>query len=150
MKVIFLTDVPSKGQAGEIKVVSDGYARNFLFPRGLAQVATPEAVKRAEIGLRKKMTEESSNKEEMAKLAKQIEGIQICFKARVGAEDRLFGSITEANIAEELSRIVEAPIDKRQVVLDDSLRQIGEYEITIRLATDSVARIKVVIEPEKA
>ncbi len=150
MKVIFLTDVPSKGQAGEIKVVSDGYARNFLFPRGLAQVATPEAVKRAEIGLRKKMTEESSNKEEMAKLAKQIEGIQICFKARVGAEDRLFGSITEANIAEELSRIVEAPIDKRQVVLDDSLRQIGEYEIAIRLAADSVARIKVVIEPEKA
>jgi large subunit ribosomal protein L9 len=96
------------------------------------------------------MTEESSNKEEMAKLAKQIEGIQICFKARVGADDRLFGSITEANIAEELSRIVEAPIDKRQVVLDDSLRQIGEYEIAIRLATDSVARIKVVIEPEKA
>lgn len=150
MKVIFLTDVPSKGQAGEIKVVSDGYARNFLFPRGLAQVATPEAVKRAEIGLRKKVTEESSSKEEMAKLAKQIEGIQICFKARVGAEDRLFGSITEANIAEELSRIVEAPIDKRQVVLDDSLRQIGEYEIAIRLAADSVARIKVVIEPEKA
>lgn len=150
MKVIFLTDVPSKGQAGEIKVVSDGYARNFLFPRGLAQVATPEAVKRAEIGLRKKMTEENSNKEEMAKLAKQIEGIQICFKARVGADDRLFGSITEANIAEELSRIVEAPIDKRQVVLDDPLRQIGEYEIAIKLAADSVARIKVVIEPEKA
>lgn len=150
MKVIFLTDVPSKGQAGEIKVVSDGYARNFLFPRGLAQVATPEVVKRTEISLRKKMTEESSSKEKMAKLAKQIEGIQICFKARVGAEDRLFGSITEANIAEELSRIVEAPIDKRQVVLDDSLRQIGEYEISIRLAADSVARIKVVIEPEKA
>lgn len=150
MKVIFLTDVPSKGQAGEIKVVSDGYARNFLFPRGLAQVATPEVVKRTEISLRKKMTEESSSKEKMAKLAKQIEGIQICFKARVGAEDRLFGSITEANIAEELSRIVEAPIDKRQVVLDDPLRQIGEYEIAIKLAADSVARIKVVIEPEKA
>jgi len=150
MKVIFLTDVPSKGQAGEIKVVSDGYARNFLFPRGLAQVATPEVVKRVEIDLRKKMTAESSSKEKMAKLAKQIEGIQICLKARVGAEDRLFGSITEANIAEELSRIVEAPIDKRQVVLDDPLRQIGEYEITIKLATDSVARIKVVIDPEKA
>jgi len=150
MKVIFLTDVPSKGQAGEIKVVSDGYARNFLFPRGLAQVATPEVVKRVEIDLRKKMTAESSSKEKMAKLAKQIEGIQICLKARVGAEDRLFGSITEANIAEELSRIVEAPIDKRQVVLDDPLRQIGEYEIAIRLAADSVARIKVVIDPEKA
>lgn len=150
MKVIFLTDVPSKGQAGEIKVVSDGYARNFLFPKGLAQVATPEVIKRAEIGLRGKMTEESSNKEEMAKLAEQIEGIQICLKARVGAEDRLFGSITEANIAEELSRIVGAPIDKRQVVLDNPLRQIGEYEIAIRLATDLGARIKVIIEPEKA
>jgi len=150
MKVIFLTDVPSKGQAGEVKVVSDGYARNFLFPKGLAQVATPGVVKQVEIGLRGKVTEESLHKEKMAKLADQIEGIQICLKARVGAEDRLFGSITEANIAEELSRIVDAPIDKRQVVLDNPLRQIGEYEIAIRLATDSVARIKVIVEPEKA
>lgn len=150
MKVIFLTDVPSKGQAGEIKVVSDGYARNFLFPKGLAQVATPGAVKEAEISLREKVTEESLQKEKIAKLADQIDGMQICLKARVGAEDRLFGSITEANIAEELSRIVDASIDKRQVVLDNPLRQIGEYKIAIRLATDSVAQIKVIVEPEEA
>jgi len=150
MKVIFLTDVPSKGKAGEIKAVSDGYARNFLFPRGLAQVATPEVVKQAEISLRKKVTEESLDKEKMVKLAEQIEGIQICLKAHVGAEDRLFGSITEANIAEELSKIVDAPIDKRQVILDNPLRQIGEYEVTIKFAGDLESRIKVIVEPGKA
>jgi large subunit ribosomal protein L9 len=150
MKVIFLTDVPSKGKAGEIKAVSDGYARNFLFPKGFAQVATPEVVKQAEISLRKKVTEESLDREKMAKLAEQIEGIQICLKAHAGAEDRLFGSITEANIAEELSKIVDAPIDKRQVVLDNPLRQIGEYEVTIKLARDLESRIKVIVEPGKA
>ncbi len=150
MKVIFLTDVPSKGKAGEIKAVSDGYARNFLFPKGLAQVATPEVVRQTEISLRKKTTDESLDKEKMAKLAEQIEGIQICFKAHAGAEDRLFGSITEANIAEELSKIVGAPIDKRQVVLDNPLRQIGEYEVTIRFAGDLESRIKVIVEPGKA
>lgn len=150
MKVIFLTDVPSKGQAGEVKVVSDGYARNFLFPKGLAQAATPGVAKQVEIGLRGKVTEESFHKEEMAKLAEQIEGIQIRLKAHVGSEDRLFGSITGANIAEELSSIVGATVDKRQVVLDNPLRQIGEYDIAVKLATDSVARIKVIVEPQEA
>jgi len=131
-------------------VVSDGYARNFLFPRGLAQVATPEVVKQTEVSLRKKMTEEDVNKEKMAKLAEQIEGIQIHLQAHVGVEDRLFGSITEANIAEELSKIVDAPIDKRQVVLDNPLRRAGEYEVIIKLAGDLESRIKVVVEPGKA
>jgi large subunit ribosomal protein L9 len=150
MKVIFLTDVPSKGKAGEIKAVSDGYARNFLFPKGLAQVATREVVRQTEISLRKKMADESLNKEKMARLAEQIEGIQICLKAHAGAEGRLFGSITEANIAEELSKIVDAPIDKRQVVLDNPLRQIGEYEVTIKFTGDLESRIKVIVEPGKA
>ena len=150
MKVIFLTDVPSKGKAGEIKAVSDGYARNFLFPKGLAQPATPEVVRQTEIRLRKEMAEESSRRERISRLAKQIEGIQICLKALVGAEGRLFGSITEADIAKELSKIVNTPIDKRQVVLDNPIRQIGEYEVTIRFTGDLESQVRVIVEPGKA
>lgn len=149
MKVIFLVDVPSKGNAGEIKAVSDGYARNFLIPQGLAMPAIPEVMKQAESTIRKKQAERDLTKEGLTKLMKQIEGSQICLQARVGAEDRLFGSITSADIAEELSRVVDAPVAKRQVALDKPLRQVGEHEVTIRLAKDLETRITVTIEPGK-
>lgn len=149
MKVIFLVDVPSKGNAGEIKAVSDGYARNFLIPQGLAMPAIPEVMKQAESTIRKKQAERDLTKEGLTKLMKQIEGSQICLQARVGAEDRLFGSITSADIAEELSRIVDAPVAKRQVALDKPLRQVGEHEVTIRLAKDLETHITVTIEPGK-
>jgi large subunit ribosomal protein L9 len=150
MKVLFLVDVPLKGNAGEIKSISDGYARNFLIPRGLALAATPDVVRQAESAIRKKQAEQGLTREKLTSLREQIEGSQVRLEARVGAEDRLFGSITAADIAAELSRVVDAPVDKRQVVLDKPLRRRGEYEVTIRLAKDLEARITVTIEPGKA
>jgi large subunit ribosomal protein L9 len=150
MKVLFLVDVPSKGNAGEIKSISDGYARNFLIPRGLALPATADVVRQAENVIRKKQAEQGLTREKLTRLKEQIEGSQVRLEARVGAEDRLFGSITAADIAAELSRVVGAPVDKRQVVLDKPLRRRGEYEVTIRLAKDLESRITVTIEPAKA
>ncbi len=150
MKVLFLVDVPSKGNAGEIKSISDGYARNFLIPRGLALPATADVVRQAESTIRKKQAEQGLTREKLTRLKEQIEGKQVSLEARVGAEDRLFGSITAADIAAELSRLVEAPVDKRQVVLDKPLRRRGEYEVTIRLAKDLESHITVTIEPAKA
>jgi len=150
MKVLFLVDVPLKGNAGEIKSMNDGYARNFLIPRGLALAATADVVRQAESTIRKKQTERESSQEKLTKLKEQIEGKQVRLEARVGAEDRLFGSITAADIAAELSHVVGAPVDKRQVVLDKPLRRRGEYEVTIRLAKDLESHIKVTIEPAKA
>jgi len=150
MKVLFLVDVPSKGNAGEIKSISDGYARNFLIPRGLALPATADVVRQAENVIRKKQVEQGLTREKLTRLKEQIEGSQVRLEARVGAEDRLFGSITAADIAAELSRVVGAPVDKRQVVLDKPLRRRGEYEVTIRLAKDLESRITVTIEPAKA
>ena len=149
MKVLFLVDVPTKGNAGEIKAISDGYARNFLIPRGLALAATPDVVRQAESAIRKKQAERDLTQEKLAGLKEQIEGIRVCLKARAGAEDRLFGSITAADIAAELSRAVDAPVDKRQVVLDKPLRRLGEYEVTVRLAKDLESHITVTIEPGK-
>jgi large subunit ribosomal protein L9 len=150
MKVIFLVDVPSKGKTGEIKMVSDGYARNFLFPRRLALAATPEVIRQAETTIQRRKVEQSLDKEKLAELAQQIEGTQIHFKARVGAGERLFGSITAADIAEELSRVVDTPIEKKKIALNKPLHQIGKHEVTIKLAKDLEPRITVTVEPEKA
>ena len=150
MKVLFLVDVPLKGNAGEVKSINDGYARNFLIPRGLALAATDDVIRQAESTIRKKQVEQEMTREKLTQLREQIEGKQVRLEARVGAEDRLFGSITAADIAAELSRVVDAPVDKKQVVLDRPLRRRGEYEVTVRLAKDLESRITVTIEPAKA
>lgn len=150
MKVILLKDVSGKGKAGEITEVAKGYARNFLFPQGLALAATPAAIKRVESELRRGSARESLDQAKLAKLAEQIEGREIHFQAHVGVDDRLFGSITATDIAEELSRVIASSIDKRKIDLDKPLRQAGSYEISIKLAKGLEPRISVVIEPGKA
>lgn len=150
VKVIFLADVSGVGRAGELKEVSRGYAKNFLLPRGLAVEATPAIVKQAESRVQKESQEEMSDKAKLAEQAKQIEGSKIRFQARMGAGERLFGSITAADIAQELSRVVGFPIDKRKVDIDKPLRQTGSYEVAIKLAAGLEPRIAVVIEPEQA
>ena len=149
MKVILLKDLPGKGKAGEIKEVSKGYARNFLLPQGLALAATATTIKGAESRIQKGEAHEALDQAKLAELAKQIEGSEIHLQARVGAGDRLFGSITAADIAQELSRAVGCSIDKRKIDMDKPLRQAGSYEVTIKLAKDLEPKIKVVIEQEK-
>jgi large subunit ribosomal protein L9 len=149
MKVIFLKDVP-KGKRGEIKEVADGYARNFLFPKGMALPATPSAIKEAELLLDKKVEHQARQQEEQSKVAQELEGKELQFKAKAGAKGRLHGAITSANIAEELSRVTGLEIDKKRVEMDEPLHQLGDYEIVINLGTGSVAKIKVIIEEETA
>jgi large subunit ribosomal protein L9 len=149
MKVIFLKDVP-KGKRGEIKEVADGYARNFLFPKGMALPATPSAIKEAELLLDKKVEHQARQQEEQSKVAQELEGKELHFKAKAGAKGRLHGAITSANIAEELSRVTGLEIDKKRVEMDEPLHQLGDYEIVINLGTGSVAKIKVIIEEETA
>ena len=146
MKVIFLKDISGKGKFGEIEEVAKGYAKNFLLPQGLALAATPAAIRQVKSGLRKERGQEVLDKAELVELAEQIEGQEIHLQARVGAGDRLFGSITAADIAEELNRAIGSSIDKRKIDMDKSLHQAGSHEITIKLAKDLKPRIKVVIE----
>jgi len=150
MKVILLKDVPGKGKAGEVKEVAKGYAKNFLLPQGLALAATTTAIKETESGIGKEKAQESADQANLIELAKQIEGTEIHLQARVGAGDRLFGSITAADIAEELNRVTGFSTDKRKIDIEKSLRQAGSYEVTIKLAKDLEPTIKVVIESEKA
>jgi len=149
MKVVLLEDLPGKGKAGEIKEVSKGYARNFLLPRGLALVATPTVMKQVESSLEREKLEESIDRDKLVELAQQIEGKEIRFRARMGAGERLFGSITAADIAEELSRVIGSVIDKKKIDIEKPFRQTGSYEVAVKLASDIKPQITVVIEEEE-
>ena len=146
MKVVFLQDVPRVAKAGEIKEVADGYARNFLIPKKLALLAKPQAISQLETMGRTEAREDT----ELAALAQQIEGKEVNIKAKAGAKDRLYGSITSADIAAELGKSTGLVIDKRKIELEEPIRHLGSYEVAIRLAKDIVPRIKVSVTEEEA
>jgi len=146
MKVVFLQDVPGTGRAGEIREVTKGYAKNFLMPRGLALIATPAIMKQVELRLERQKLEESVDREKLVELAQQIEGKEIRFKARLGGGERLFGSITATDVADELSRAIGSVIDKKKIDIEKPFRQTGSYEVAVKLASDIKPKITVVIE----
>jgi len=145
MKVVFLQDVPHVAKAGEIKEVADGYGRNFLIPKKLALLAHPQATSRIET--RDKMKAQVNT--ELIELAHQLEGKEVSLKARAGAKDRLYGSITSADIASELKDTAGLVIDKRKIELDEPIRQLGSYEVVIRLAKDIIPKIRVTVTEEE-
>jgi len=147
MKVIFLKDAP-KGRRGEIKEVADGYARNFLFPKGLALPATPSATKAAKALSDEKVERQARQREELNRIIQELGGKELYFKAKAGVKGRLHGAITSANIADELSKLTGFDIDKKRVGLEEPLHHIGSYDVAINLGADSEAKIKVVIEEE--
>jgi len=147
MKVIFLKDAP-KGKKGEIKEVADGYARNFLFPQGLALPATDSAVKAAKVLSEEKAERQARQREEWSRIVQELDGKELHFKAKASAKGRLHGAITSANIADELSQITGLEIDKKKVELEEPLHHLGSYEVAINLGAGSEAKIKVVIEEE--
>ena len=149
MRVVLLKDLPGKGKAGEIKEVSNGYAKNFLLPQGLALAATPMVMNQVESRLQKEKKEEIINRDRLVELAEKIEGREISLKARAGTGERLFGSITAADIAEELSQVVGSVVDKKKIDIEKPIRQAGSHEVIVRLSGDIKPQITVVIEEEQ-
>jgi large subunit ribosomal protein L9 len=149
MKVILLKDLPGRGKAGEIKEVSKGYARNFLLPRALALLATPALIKQVESRLEREKLEEVIDRDKLAELARQIEGTEVRFEARMGTGERLFGSITAADVAEKLSQVIGSVIDKKKIDMEKSLRKTGSHQVEVRLASDLSPQITVIIEAER-
>ncbi|MBA7641861.1 hypothetical protein ES703_49546 [subsurface metagenome] len=149
MKVVFLEDVPNVAEAGEMKEVADGYGRNFLIPRRLAVLADAKAANIIEARLKKKARIQAETEAEMRELAQQMEGKEVILKARSGAKGQLYGSITNADIAEGLSKSTGLVVDKRVIELEEPIRQVGSYEIAIRLTQDIMPKIKVTIVEEE-
>lgn len=146
MRVIFLKNVPNVASAGETKEVADGYGRNFLIPKKLALLAdSPDA---AQIAVQLKAILKKTT-EELAGLAQQIEGKEVTIKAKVGAKDRLYGSVTNADIAAELESVTGLAIDKKKIELVEPIRQLGSYEVVIRLGKDTTPKIKVTVTAEE-
>jgi large subunit ribosomal protein L9 len=145
MKVIFLEDVPNVAKAGDVKEVTDGYGRNYLLPKKLALVSKPGAVATV-----KARIEARAESEKMKKLAAEIEGKEITLKVKMGAKDRMHGSITAANVATELQGLIGQAIDKRKVDLEEPIKLLGTYDIGIKLAKGIEPKIKLnVIEKDK-
>jgi large subunit ribosomal protein L9 len=149
MKVVFLEDVPSVARSGEIKEVAYGYARNFLIPKKLALIANSAAIKLAEARCRAKARQQAETEAELQELAKQIDGKEITLKARAGSKDRLYGSITSADIAGELEKSDGIVVDKRKIDLEEHIHQLGSYDITVRLGSDITPKVKVNVIEEK-
>lgn len=148
MNVLLLQDVERLGQAGEVKRVADGYARNYLFPRELAVLATPGAVRQAEKQQKAEIRREAQAITEAQILAAKLDGVTVTFQARAGEADRLYGSITNINIAEALAEEIGQEVDRRKIELDEPLKDLGTHAITIRLAAEAEAKVTVVVERE--
>lgn len=145
-----MRDVPSQAKKGEIKEVADGYARNFLLPRGIALLAKQSTIRTAQVQLQQKAKDQALKQSELAEVARQIDGTRVRFRVRVGARKRLFGSITATDIAQELRQLTGFAIDKRRIELDEPLRELGSHEIVVRLSKDIEAKVKVLIEEEES
>jgi len=148
MRVVLLQDVPRLGSVGEVRDVASGYARNFLLPKGLAEVATPAVMKRVEEIRKAEDKRQALLEADMMGLAQTLEGVEITLKAKVGAQERLYGAITSGDIAEELGRVTGQDIDKRKIELEEPIRQLGEYEVLVRLSKEIAPTIKVVVAEE--
>ncbi len=149
MKVILKQDVSGLGTRGEIKEVAPGYARNYLFPRGLAEAATPGSVKAIQEQLKAQAARETRLAERAAELAGKISALTLTFQAKAGPTGRLYGSITTADIAEALEHALGIPFDRRKV-LSDPLREVGEHRVAVRLSHEVEAQVRVVVQAEGA
>ncbi len=147
MRVILRKDVENLGEAGTVQTVSDGYARNYLIPKGLAVVATPGELKVLAENQRVREQKIARQEQQLQALADRIAGTRIVFQARAGEGGRLYGSVTAGDIAEKLSSLVGTEIDRRKVALEEPIRSLGEHTVTVHLVGKLRPQVTVVVEP---
>ena len=148
MRVIFLEDVAGAADAGEVKEVKNGFARNYLLPKGLAAPATPAQLQRIRSIEQAAKQKRLQRSEEWSEVAALIEGTEVPVEVRVGPTGRLFGSVTGRNIADRLSEATGRTIDHRQVLLGSAIHEPGDYPVTVRLYREVTAQVNVSVVPE--
>ena len=147
MKVLYLQDVKGTARAGDVKDVSEGFARNFLLPKSIAVPATAGAMKN--IAFQKQISQSKALRvrSEHETLAAQIGAVKVNFKVKVGEQYRLFGSITSTDVAEAVEKAIGQTIDKHKVVLDEPIRALGIYKVAIKVG-DLEPTVTVTVEDE--
>jgi large subunit ribosomal protein L9 len=146
MRIVLRDDVENLGKKGDMVEVADGYARNYLVPRGLALKATDGNQKQADAMRRNREARERREREAAEALAAQFEGRTITIKARAGGEGRLFGSVTSVDIAEAVQKQTGAEIDRRKIDLDEPLKELGGVDLAVRLHPDVLATLHIEVE----
>jgi len=148
VKIVLREDVEALGKRGDLLEVADGYARNFLVPRGLAIKATKGVVAQSESMRRSREVKESRDREAAQALAVQLGGQTIEVKARAGEGGKLFGSITASDVAEAVLTQTGIELDRRKVVLDEPIRELGDAQVQVRLPAEVVVAVAVVVVAE--
>lgn len=148
MKVVLLEEVQGIGGPGTVKDVADGYARNYLLPKKLATPATAGALKQVERVRAVEDRRQARLDEQAAAMAARIDGQEVTFRVRAGEEGRLYGSVTNGDVADVLSRQIGEDVDKRRVILEEPIHVLGTYEVPVRLSASHSPVVKVVVEAE--
>ena len=147
MKVILKQDVDTLGQSGEVISVKNGFGRNYLIPRGIAVLATRSTIKEAEENLRQQSHKLNRLRDDAQALAAKLETLDIVIPAKVGEENRIFGTVTTQQVADVIAaRGVK--IDRRKIELGEEIRSLGVYPATVKLHGDVTANVKVQVVPE--
>ena len=145
MKVLLLSDVKGQGKKGDIINVSDGYANNFLIKRGLGIVATADTINSAEIHRQAVERQKAAEKQQAQENAKKLKGQTVHITAATGAQGKMYGSVTNKEIADELTRMGYT-VDKKQVILKDPIRTKGNYTAVVKLYAEISVTVNVVVE----
>lgn len=149
MKVILLQDIKGTGKKNEIVNVSDGYARNFLFPKNMAKEATDQSINEVKRQKAAQDKQEAENKAAALLKANDLRNKEILVMAKAGDSGKLFGAITAAEVAEALKKQYGYDVDKRKIELKSSIKQVGEYEATVKLYSNISTNMKLTIKAQK-
>ncbi len=145
MRVVFLEDVAGVAQGGDVKEVKNGFARNYLIPKSLAVPATHNALQRVKRLAKEAEDVRLKTLNDMKDLAEALNETQVNVEMRAGASGRLYGSVTNAIIADELGKIADRELDRRTVLLAEPIRELGVFDVKLRLHPEVDADIKVVV-----
>ena len=145
MKVLLLSDVKGKGKKDQIINVSDGYARNFLFPKKLAVEADAKALNDSKNKEEARLYKIEQDKAAARELAAKLQGVVVKIKASAGADGRLYGSITTSDIAEEMKKQHGIELDRRKIVADGAIKAFGKYELDVKLYPEITGKVNLIV-----
>ena len=148
MKIILLQTYENLGKVGEIVNVKPGFARNYLIPNKIASLATAQNIKALEVFLKVQETKEAKNRVNLEALSNKLNSLTLKFEVQVGEDEKLFGSVTSQMISDELAN-QGYTIDKKEIQLDDSIKELGNYKIEINLGYELDTKIKVKVVASK-
>lgn len=141
MKVILTQDVPKLGKKGDIKEVSDGYARNYLFPRHLAIEGTAQNVKEAEVKMERAEKKKDRERTQAQQLKENLDGRRLVIAEKTGGGTKLFGAVTSKEISENIKSALNLDIDKKKIEIKEPIKHLGEYPVKLKLYPEIQAEI---------